>query len=179
MRRHGVKRLFFASTSAVFGEAQGDLHEDFGPLQPISFYGASKLGAEGYTSVYCNQHKIRTVILRFHNVIGERSTHGVIFDFLRKLKANPAELEVLGDGNQQKPYLYVGDLVDAILVAWDKAAAPFSVYHASGIDSTIGARDRQKSWSRPPASPTPNCASPAAIAAGRAMCRNSATTSRA
>jgi UDP-glucose 4-epimerase len=69
-------------------------------------------------------------------VIGERSTHGVIFDFLRKLKANPDELEVLGDGNQQKPYLYVGDLVDAILVAWDKADAPFSVFHASGIEST-------------------------------------------
>ncbi|MDB5601060.1 MAG: NAD-dependent epimerase/dehydratase family protein [Xanthobacteraceae bacterium] len=136
MRRHGVKRLFFASTSAIFGEASGDLHEDFGPLQPISFYGASKLGAEGYTSVYANQHAIRTVILRFPNVIGERSTHGVIFDFLRKLKANPNELEVLGDGNQQKPYLYVGDLVDAILVAWDKADAPFSVFHASGIDST-------------------------------------------
>ena len=136
MRDNGCKRLFFASTSAIFGEAQANLHEDFGPLQPISFYGASKLGAESYISVYSHQHAIQTVILRFPNVVGERATHGVIFDFLRKLAANSGELEVLGDGNQSKPYLYVGDLIDAILLAWDKSTTPLSVFHAAGIGST-------------------------------------------
>ena len=136
MQAHGVHRLFFASTSAIFGEASANLHEDFGPLQPISFYGASKLAAEGYVSVYANLFNIRSVILRFPNVVGERATHGVIFDFLRKLENNPAELEVLGDGHQTKPYLYVADLIDAILLAWEKSTAPLAVYHAAGIGAT-------------------------------------------
>jgi UDP-glucose 4-epimerase len=136
MRAHGVKRLFFASTSAVFGETIATLHEDFGPLQPISFYGASKLAAEGYISVYANLFAIQAVILRFPNVVGERATHGVIYDFLRKLEVNPDELEVLGDGNQMKPYLYVADLIDAILVAWDRASTPLAIYHAAGIGAT-------------------------------------------
>jgi UDP-glucose 4-epimerase len=131
-----VRRLFFASTSAIFGETTAILHEDFGPLQPISFYGASKLAAEAYVSVYANLFDIRAVILRFPNVVGERATHGVIYDFLRKLESNPKELEVLGDGNQTKPYLYVADLIDAILLAWEKATSPLAVYHAAGIGST-------------------------------------------
>ena len=136
MRRHGVARLFFAGTSAIFGEAQAVLHEDFGPLQPISFYGASKLAAEAYISTYSHLYGIRAVVLRFPNVVGERATHGVIFDFLRKLAKNPRELEVLGDGRQTKPYLYVGDLIDAILTAWDKSTDPLAVYHAAGIGET-------------------------------------------
>src|SRR5260370_341861 len=76
------------------------------------------------------------VSLRFPNVVGERATHGVIYDFLRKLAADRGKLEVLGDGKQSKPYVYVGDLVDAIVTAWDKADAPFAVYHAAGIGST-------------------------------------------
>jgi UDP-glucose 4-epimerase len=136
MRTHSVGRLFFASTSAIFGETGANLHEDFGPLQPISFYGASKLAAEGYISVYAHLFKIDSVILRFPNVVGERATHGVIYDFLRKLEKNPDELEVLGDGRQTKPYLYAGDLVDAILLAWMKSTPPLAVYHAAGVGST-------------------------------------------
>jgi UDP-glucose 4-epimerase len=136
MRRHGVRRLFFASTSAIFGEAPGRLHEDFGPLQPISFYGASKLAAEAYISTYAHLFGISAVMLRFPNVVGERATHGVIYDLLRKLEKNPAELEVLGDGNQTKPYLYVTDLIDAIMTAWEKSSGPLSVYHAAGIGET-------------------------------------------
>ena len=136
MRTHRVRRLFFASTSAVFGDTTTALHEDFGPLQPISFYGASKLAAEAYVSVYANLFEINAVILRFPNVVGERATHGVIYDFLRKLESNSGELEVLGDGNQTKPYLYVADLIDAILLAWEKATLPLAVYHAAGIGST-------------------------------------------
>jgi UDP-glucose 4-epimerase len=136
MRAHGVHRLFFASTSAIFGDTDAILHEDFGPLQPISFYGASKLAAEGYVSVYAKLFDIEAVVLRFPNVVGERATHGAIYDFLRKLEKNPTELEVLGDGNQIKPYLYVTDLVDAILLAWEKSSSPLAVYHAAGIGST-------------------------------------------
>jgi UDP-glucose 4-epimerase len=136
MRAHQVKRLFFASTSAIFGETDAPLHEDFAPLRPISFYGASKLAAEAYISVFAHTFGGRAVVLRFPNVVGERATHGVIYDFLRKLETNPAKLEVLGDGNQLKPYLYVSDLVGAILTAWDKAQGPFVVYHAAGSGMT-------------------------------------------
>jgi len=136
MQAHGVSQLFFASTSAIFGETEAVLHEDFAPLQPISFYGASKLAAEAYVSVFAHTFGGRAVVLRFPNVVGERATHGVIYDFLRKLEGDRGKLEVLGDGNQTKPYLYVRDLVDAILTAWDKTNAPFAVYHASGIGNT-------------------------------------------
>jgi UDP-glucose 4-epimerase len=136
MRRHGVRRLFFASTSAIFGEANAVLHEDYGPLAPISFYGASKLAAEAYISTFAHRFDLSAVVLRFPNVVGERATHGVIYDFLGKLEKDPRELEVLGDGNQTKPYLYVADLVDAILLACEKSSGPLSVYHASGIGET-------------------------------------------
>ncbi len=136
MRVHNVKRLFFASTSAIFGETDALLHEDFAPLHPISFYGASKLAAEAYISVFAQTFGGHAVILRFPNVVGERATHGVIYDFLRKLEADPSKLEVLGDGKQSKPYLYVRDLIDAILLAWEKAAAPLAVYHAAGLGNT-------------------------------------------
>ena len=136
MKVHNVSRLFFASTSAIFGETDALLYEDFAPLRPISFYGASKLAAEAYISVFAHTFGGRAVILRFPNVVGERATHGVIFDFLRKLESDRSKLEVLGDGTQSKPYLYVRDLTDAVLTAWDKAEAPFAVYHAAGIGNT-------------------------------------------
>jgi UDP-glucose 4-epimerase len=137
MQAHGVKRLFFASSSAIFGETDALLHEDFAPLKPISFYGASKLAAEAYISVFVHTFGGRAVILRFPNVVGERATHGVIYDFLRKLEVDPRKLEVLGDGKQAKPYLYVGDLVRAILTAWDRSEGPYAVYHAAGVDTTL------------------------------------------
>jgi len=136
MRAQGVKRLFFASTSAVFGESDAPLREDFAPLAPISFYGASKLAAEAYVSVFAHTFGGRAVVLRFPNVVGEHATHGVIYDFLRKLETDPARLDVLGDGSQSKPYLYVGDLIDAMLLAWDKAEGVHTVYHAAGIGTT-------------------------------------------
>jgi UDP-glucose 4-epimerase len=128
--------LFFAGTSAVFGESSAVLHEDFGPLQPISFYGASKLAAEAYVSTYANLFRLTAIVLRFPNVVGERATHGVIYDFLHKLEKNPAVLDVLGDGNQTKPYLYVADLIDAILLVWEQTSGALSVYHAAGIGET-------------------------------------------
>lgn len=118
MRRHSVKHIVFPSTSAVYGEVSGLINESHGPLQPISFYGASKLAAEAYISAFVHNFGLCAWVFRFPNVVGERATHGVLFDFLNKLRANPCELEILGDGTQRKPYLYVKHLVDALLFGW-------------------------------------------------------------
>lgn len=136
MKAYDVRRIFFASTSAIFGDTDTVLHENSAPLRPISFYGASKLAAEAFISVFAHTLGGSAVVLRFPNVVGERATHGVIYDFLRKLSTNRDRLDVLGDGEQSKPYLYVQDLIDAIFVAWDKAETPFGVYHAAGIGQT-------------------------------------------
>lgn len=115
MRITGCKKLFFASTSAVYGDKVGvNISEDIGGLSPISYYGAAKLASEAFISSYSYMNDFETLIFRFPNVIGPGLTHGVIFDFINKLRKNPKELEILGDGTQCKPYLYVLDLVDAI-----------------------------------------------------------------
>ncbi len=111
----GIPQMVFASTSAIYGELDGELKEDSGPLFPVSNYGAMKLASEGAITAALERFLKRAWICRFPNVVGSRATHGVIFDFLKKLAANAAELEVLGDGKQEKPYLHVGELVDAML----------------------------------------------------------------
>ena len=116
MRRTGVKKLFFASTSAVYGEQRGfEVSEDAGALQPISYYGGAKLGSEGIISSFAYMNDMSVLIFRFPNVIGPRLTHGVIFDFVKRLKADSSHLRILGDGAQSKPYIYVLELVDAIM----------------------------------------------------------------
>lgn len=116
MRLCGVKKLFFASTSAVYGEQMGvHVGEDTVPLRPISYYGGAKLGSEGIISSFAYMNDMSVLIFRFPNVIGPRLTHGVIFDFVKRLKADPSHLRILGDGKQSKPYLYALDLVDAII----------------------------------------------------------------
>ena len=136
MLKHGVKRVFFASTSAVFGETKDRLHENSGPLRPISFYGASKLAGEAFISVYVNNYGFQASILRFPNVVGPRSTHGALHDFILKLKNNPKQLLVLGDGTQKKPYLFVTDLVKIMLLIAEKGEKPLAVYHASPEELT-------------------------------------------
>ncbi|WP_295578973.1 NAD-dependent epimerase/dehydratase family protein [uncultured Oscillibacter sp.] len=116
MRLHGVKQLFFCSTSAVYGDALGaEVDENYSPMRPISYYGGCKLGCEGLISAFTYMNNFHTLMFRFPNVIGQRLTHGVIYDFVRKLKNNPHELEILGDGTQSKPYLHVNDLVSCIM----------------------------------------------------------------
>lgn len=116
MRLCGAKKLFFASTSAVYGEQMGaEVSENAVALQPISYYGGAKLGSEGIISSFAYMNDMSVLIFRFPNVIGPRLTHGVIFDFVKRLKDDPSHLRILGDGTQSKPYLYVLDLVDAIM----------------------------------------------------------------
>lgn len=116
MRRSQTPVLRFASSSAIYGDL-GDavIHEDIGPLSPISNYGAMKLASEAQISAAVEAFLPRAEIYRFPNVIGAPATHGVIFDFLNKLKANPQRLEVLGNGTQQKSYMHVADLLDAMV----------------------------------------------------------------
>lgn len=116
-----AQTLVFASTSTVYGEASAiPTPETYGPLIPISTYGASKLGCEALTSSYAYTFGIRCLILRFANVVGSRAKHGVITDFIRKLKANPRVLEILGDGSQKKSYLHIDDCIEAILLTTNK-----------------------------------------------------------
>ena len=115
MRKYAVKELLFTSTSAVYGDNRTLLSENTGPLLPISYYGGAKLASEAFISAFTAMNEMKTVIIRFPNVVGPRLTHGVIFDFIGKLRKNPGELEILGDGKQEKPYIYVLDLIDAIL----------------------------------------------------------------
>lgn len=117
MRKAQVKNLFFASTSAVYGEMPDvELTETTGGIMPVSYYGGAKLASEALISSYVSMCDMNAVIFRFPNVIGPRLTHGVIFDFIKKLKKDPHRLEILGDGTQCKPYIYVLDLVEAIIM---------------------------------------------------------------
>lgn len=116
MRKANVKNLFFASTSAVYGEMLDvELNEKTGGIMPVSYYGGAKLASEALISSYTSMCDMNVVIFRFPNVIGPRLTHGAVFDFIRKLRKNPSELEILGNGTQCKPYIYVLDLVEAIV----------------------------------------------------------------
>jgi len=130
MRRCNVKKLFFASTSAVYGEKIGvDLCEDIGGLTPISYYGGAKLSSEAFISSYAYMNEFSVLIFRFPNVIGPGLTHGVIFDFIKKLNADSSSLEILGDGTQTKPYIYVEDLVNAIYEFSLKVKSGVEIYN--------------------------------------------------
>jgi UDP-glucose 4-epimerase len=135
MRLHGVKKLFFSSTSAVYGEKEGErVSEDTALLLPISYYGAAKLGAEALIHAYSFMNDFRSLIFRFPNVIGSRLTHGVIFDFIKKLRENPLELEILGDGEQSKPYMHVSDLIRGIMRFKDVPTQGVELYNI-GVDT--------------------------------------------
>src|SRR6185437_9048915 len=116
MRRAGVSRILYASGSGVYGEiGDTEAQEDFGPLIPVSTYGASKLAGEALISSYCSMFGLTACIFRFGNVVGPRQTHGVGFDFVRRLAADPTELRILGDGQQSKSYVHVSDVISAVL----------------------------------------------------------------
>jgi UDP-glucose 4-epimerase len=129
MNELAVPQLCFASTSAIYGDLDKVLREDTGPLFPISNYGAMKLASEGLISAALERFLKRVWIFRFPNVVGGRATHGAIYDFIRKLHQNPKELEVLGDGSQEKPYLHVTELLDAMLLLFEKAKDRLNYYN--------------------------------------------------
>lgn len=132
MRKAGVNKMFFASTSAVYGEMPDvELTEKTGELMPASYYGGAKLASEALISSYVSMCDMSAVIFRFPNVIGPRLTHGVVYDFIRKLRENPFELEILGNGKQCKPYIYVMDLVDAIMKLTKRVERGEIVYNIS------------------------------------------------
>ncbi len=136
-RTLNVKDYFFASTSAIYGDRKGELlKENLGNLGPISYYGASKLASESLISAYSYMNEMNVVIFRFPNVIGPNLTHGVIFDFTKKLKANPHKLQILGDGTQSKPYIYVKDLVEVILLMTKNIPNGVEIYNIGVEGST-------------------------------------------
>ncbi len=136
MRRAGVRRIAFTSTSTIYGEAKVvPTPEDFGPLMPISLYGASKLSCEALISSYCHTFEMQSWIFRFANIVGERGTHGVLVDFIRKLCINPKELEILGSGKQRKSYLEVKDCVQAMLHCIERSHDETNVFNIGSCDS--------------------------------------------
>ena len=135
MRLNDVRDIVFTSTSTVYGEAKKiPTPEDYGPLVPISLYGASKLAAEAFIMAYVHNFGMKAVIYRFANIVGPRSTHGVIYDFIMKLKKNPKELEILGDGTQTKSYLYVEDCVDAIIFGYENRREDVEIFNIGSED---------------------------------------------
>ena len=135
-RLFNVNKFVFASSSAIYGNVTKELIEDFVPLFPISYYGAGKLASEAFVSAYAYMNDIQAWIIRFPNVVGERATHGVIYDFIKKLKNNPKELEILGDGSQKKPYLYVKDLLEAMFFIYQRAKDRLNCFNVSAEDQT-------------------------------------------
>ena len=116
MRQTGTRRILYASGSGVYGEIGAvEAHEDHGPLVPVSTYGASKLAGEALIASYAHMFDMRGCAFRFGNVVGRRQTHGVGFDFIRRLRQDPTQLRILGDGRQSKSYVHVSDVVGAVL----------------------------------------------------------------
>lgn len=136
MKEFGIQKIFFASTSAVYGEADIKIKETHGPLVPISHYGAGKLASEAFIYSFGENYDIQAWVTRFPNVVGGRATHGAIFDFIHKLKKNPKELTVLGDGTQEKPYLYVKDLVQAMWFVFQNAKDKVNIFNIGVTSKT-------------------------------------------
>ena len=130
MRKNGIKRVAFSSTGSVYGEAkQFPTPEDaFFPVQ-TSLYGASKLACEGLISSYCEGFGFQGYIFRFVSILGERYTHGHVFDFYKQLLSNPNELRVLGDGHQRKSYLYIQDCIDAMMCVIGSAEDKVNIFN--------------------------------------------------
>lgn len=141
MRVNDIKHIVFTSTGSVYGEATVVPTPENAPF-PVqtSLYGASKLAGEGLINAYCEGFGFRSWIFRFVSILGERYTHGHVFDFYKQLKQDPTELRVLGDGKQRKSYLYIQDCIDAMLLAMDKATGRVNVFNL-GVDGYCSVND--------------------------------------
>ncbi len=135
MRRTATPRILYASGSGVYGDlGEVEVREDHGPLVPTSTYGASKVAGEALIASYTAMFGLSGCVFRFGNVVGPRQTHGVGFDFVRKLLADPTRLEILGDGTQSKSYVHVLDVVEAVLLAHRRTTEPFETYNVATGD---------------------------------------------
>jgi len=135
MKKHKINKIVFTSTPAIFGNYSGPLREDVRP-NPESLYGASKLSSEFFIKTFSNLYGIQCWIIRLSNIVGERSTHGVIHDFFVKIGKNKEELNVLGDGQQSKPYMYVHEIVDAIQFIFSNSNEMINDYNVGPKDFT-------------------------------------------
>jgi UDP-glucose 4-epimerase len=136
MRVNHIEKMVFASSGTIYGETPVmPLPENYGPVLPISLYGAGKVASEALVSAFCHSFDMRSWIFRFANIVGPRATHGVIYDFIHKLNQNPNELEILGDGSQEKPYLWVGDCIDGILFGFSNSDQRVNVFNL-GCETT-------------------------------------------
>lgn len=137
MRRTGVKEIVFSSSGAVYGEpAVMPTPEDYGPILPISLYAASKAACEGLITAFAHNFDIRAWIFRFGNIVGPNPTHGVIHDFVLRLRDDPAHLTVLGNGTQSKPYVHVEDCLDGMELGVQRARGEVNYYNLAVDDQT-------------------------------------------
>lgn len=137
MRINSIRKIVFASSSTIYGETPIEpVAEDYGPLQPISLYGASKLASEGLITAFCHIFGMQSWIFRFANVVGVRATHGIVVDLINKLKQNTNELEILGDGTQEKPYIHVDDCVEGVLYGFQHSKEQVNVFNLGTATST-------------------------------------------
>ena len=134
MRKNDVTQLVFASSSSVYGEPDEIPVDENAPLRPVSVYGASKAACEHLIHAYAKLYSFRAVALRYANVVGPRLRHGVVWDFINKLRNNPHELEILGDGKQIRSYIYIDDAVEATLLAWKETTDAYAVYNVAAED---------------------------------------------
>jgi UDP-glucose 4-epimerase len=143
MTKNGLKEIIFASSGAVYGESiPGAFSETSGPLLPLSLYGAGKIASEGFISAYCSMFGLRAWMFRFGNVIGGRTNHGAIFDFIAKLRRDPKVLEILGTGRGEKNYFLVEECIHGMLHAYHaKPDGPFPLLVNLGTDSTTKVMD--------------------------------------
>ena len=135
MRLTGATHIFYTSGSGVYGEDPTvDFPESYGPCIPISTYGASKLASESLIAAYCHMFGLAARVFRFANVVGPRQTHGVGYDFIRRLKSDPTVLRILGDGTQKKSYIHVDDVLEAIFLVAAHAIKPYDVFNVATDD---------------------------------------------
>jgi UDP-glucose 4-epimerase len=134
MRRKGVKEIVFASSSSVYGEPDSIPVGEDAPLRPVSVYGASKASCESLIHAYTRLYGLRAVVLRYANIVGPRMRHGVVWDFIVKLRGNPVKLEVLGDGSQVRSYMHVSDAVEATITAWTRGGGGYQIYNVASED---------------------------------------------
>jgi UDP-glucose 4-epimerase len=139
MRKMDIEGILFTSTSTVYGEASViPTPEDYGPLEPISLYGSSKLACDALISAYCHTFGMKATSFRFANVVGPRSTHGVTYDFVHKLRKDPKKLEILGkDPGTQKSYCHIDDCVSGMITGWDTLEGRFEAFNIGSDDSVF------------------------------------------